>query len=180
MERRDSADVSVRPARPADAAGIAELQLRTWHDAYSRVVPPDALAALEMSAVEARWRDSIEQPPDARHRVVVALDGDTLAGFAAAGPATDDDQDPAVTADIQVLLVSLAHTGQGHGSRLLAAVTDGLREDGFTSAVMWLFEVDYPMQAFLESAGWALDGARHDLDMGELVPRVRMHTRLVD
>ena len=38
-----SADASVRPARPADAADIARIQLVTWRTAYRSVLPAAVL-----------------------------------------------------------------------------------------------------------------------------------------
>src|SRR5256885_15269371 len=58
----------------------------------------------------------------------------------------------------------------GPGSRLLAATVDLLREDGVTELVAWVFEADTALRGFLEPAGWAADGARKVLDLGEPVP----------
>ena len=39
-------------------------------------------------------------------------------------------------------------------------------------------EADTATREFLESAGWAADGAHSQLDMGVRVPIVRLHTAL--
>jgi hypothetical protein len=41
-----------------------------------------------------------------------------------------------------------------------------------------VLEADTSMRHFLETAGWAGDGARSELDMGVRVPIVRLHTSL--
>jgi hypothetical protein len=55
-------------------------------------------------------------------------------------------------------------------------VADTLAEDGFRTACAWALEADKAVPRFLESAGWARDGARKELDMGAAVPMVRLHT----
>lgn len=172
------ADVSVRPARAGDAAAVADLQVRTWQEAYADALPPAALAALHESDAEARWRDAITAPPSPRHHVLVAVDAGRLAGFVACGPAGDPDLDPDRDAEVVALVVATDHQRRGHGSRMLAAAVDVLRADGTSTAVVWLFDADAATQAFYESAGWGRDGAARELDMGEPVRQVRLHTAL--
>jgi hypothetical protein len=57
-------------------------------------------------------------------------------------------------------------------------VADTLAEDRFTRVSAWVLEADTAMRRFLETAGWAADGARSQLDMGVRVPIVRLHTAL--
>jgi GNAT superfamily N-acetyltransferase len=172
------ADVGVRLARAADAPAVADVQLRTWETVYTPIVPAAVLAAVREIDAEARWRDAITDPPSPRHRVLVATEADRLVGLAAYAPAADDDVDVATTGEITTLLIEPDASRRGHGSRLLAAAVEHLRDDGFTHAVVWLFDADAVARAFYESAGWAADGARRELDMGRLVPEVRLHTDL--
>jgi ribosomal protein S18 acetylase RimI-like enzyme len=62
-----------------------------------------------------------------------------------------------------VLVVDPAHGRQGHGSRLLAAAVDLLREDGFTHVFTWVPSTDDPLRRLLIESGWAADGARRTL-----------------
>jgi GNAT superfamily N-acetyltransferase len=175
------ADVGVRPARRADAAAVADIQVRAWRQAYRDLLPPEALAEVTAPAAREMWRerwtDAVTSPPSPRHRLLVAVASDLVVGFAAHAPAEDDpDHDPAVTAELLTLLVEPMHARAGHGSRLLAATVDLLREDGFTTLITWVFERDEVVRAFLGSAGWAPDGSARDLDMGEPVRQIRLHT----
>lgn len=172
------ADVSVRPARPADAGLIAGVQLRTWRAAYAEIVPGSVLGQVTEADAERVWTSSLAEPPTERHRVLVALGGAVVVGFAAVAPAElDEGLDPALDIELQSLLVDPADQRRGHGSRLLAAVMDTAPDAGV--AVSWPFEADTVSRDFLRSAGWREDGARRDLDMaGTLVPQVRLHTAL--
>jgi GNAT superfamily N-acetyltransferase len=164
------ADVSVRPARPDDAERVAAVQLSTWRTAYS-FLPTEALEVpLEQAA--ALWLRAIEVPPTPAHRVLVAMEGDEVVGFAASGPADDD----VVAVEVSTLLVEPRWGRRGHGSRLLAATVDHWRQDGAQTAVSWVWERDVVSQAFLTGAGWEPDGAARGLDTGPRIERqVRLH-----
>ncbi|WP_141577417.1 GNAT family N-acetyltransferase [Actinomadura sp. WMMA1423] len=174
------ADVGVRPARRADAAAVAAVQVRAWRHGYRDLLPADVLSEVTGDAAVERWRDKWAEaataPPTPRHRLLVAVASDLVVGFAAHGPAEDADLDSSGTAELITLLVDPPHTRAGHGSRLLAATVDLLREDGFATLVSWTFEGDEATRSFLGSAGWAPDGTARTLDMGEPVRQIRLHT----
>lgn len=170
------ADVSVRAARPADAERVARVQLVTWRTAYADLLPEEVLDTPEPE-VAAVWLHAVEAAPDARHRVLVALEGSELVGFAATTPAADDEGlDPAATAELTTLLVEPRWGRRGHASRLLAATVEAWQRDGLTTAVAWAWERDPATRGFLTGAGWAPDGAARGLDTGPRVQRqLRFH-----
>ncbi|MEY9213385.1 GNAT family N-acetyltransferase [Thermobifida halotolerans] len=172
----------VRPAREGDVEAIVDVQVAAWREMYRGALPEEVLA--EMSGAEARaafverWRAAVAAPPTSRHRLLVATDEGTVAGFAAIGPAQDDDRWPGTDAEIYALHVAPVFARRGHGSRLLHAVVDHLLDDGFQAVYVWTLERDNPLRAFVERAGWAADGARRELDTGVLVPMVRLHAAI--
>ena len=175
----------VRDARAGDAESLARVQVASWRSCYDGIVPEDLLAELTSEPAQDvwrdRWREAIANPPTSRHRVLVAVESTesrSVAGFASAGPATDADRWPGTDGELYELRVEPERTGRGHGSRLLHATADTLVEDGFRTMVTWTLEVDQTLLRFLESSGWALDGARGELDVGVRVPVVRLHTAL--
>lgn len=176
-----AADVSVRVGWPADAPGIAAVQLRTWQQRYD-----DELAALLAErgigpdALTESWRASLSRPPEARHRALVALTHDVVVGFALTVPASDPDADPAVDGEIVEFTIDPDKTRAGHGSRLLQACADTLEADRFTRAVCWVSTTDDALRAFLTSAGWAPDGASRELadESGRTIKQLRLHTSL--
>lgn len=172
----------IRPARPADAAEIARIQLARWASAYRGLVPAAVLAELagQQDRIREHWAVSLARPPTSRHRVLSAVaagpDGARLvAGFASFGPAGDPGLWAGTDAELYALCVDPAQAGHGHGSRLLNAAAAAMADDGFGTAYAWLLEGDAPAFAFLSSAGWAPDGARRELDMGVPVPTLRLH-----
>jgi ribosomal protein S18 acetylase RimI-like enzyme len=175
----------VRLARAGDADSLVRVQVASWRCGYAGIVPSDLLAELTGDAAQGVWRDrwleAITNPPTSRHRVLVAV-SDTPArevvGFVSAGPATDADRWPGTDGEVYELRVAPDLSGQGHGSRLVHAAADTLAEDGFHTLSIWALASDSALQGFLESSGWALDGARGELDVGTSLPVVRLHTRI--
>jgi GNAT superfamily N-acetyltransferase len=176
------ADVSVRPARPDDAAEIARIQIDTWRTAYAEILPAAVLDGLSAADAEAVWAAAITERPSARHHLLVAMEAEWRVGFVAFGPTDDlepDDPEPATTIAIAPMLVEPRWGRRGHGSRLLAAAVDHARQDGVTRAVAWIPEADTASRDFLTSAGWAPDGLVRALDTGAGELReIRLHTVL--
>lgn len=181
------ADSFVTGARAADAGDLARIQVGRWRSGYRGLVPSEVLNELTNADSERgcreHWADSLDSPPTSRHRVLVAVTTGTggerlVAGFAAFGPATDPGRWPGTDAELYELCVTPDQAGQGHGGRLLNAAAATLAEDGFRTALAWVLERDTAARGFLESAGWAADGARRSLDMGVPVPTLRLHTAL--
>jgi GNAT superfamily N-acetyltransferase len=175
-------DVSVRVAWADDAPAIGAVQVRAWRQEYAGLLPARLLDGLEPERFAETWRAALSRPPDARNRVLVALERNTVRGFAVTGPATDPDADPVAVGQVSELTVDPGHTRHGHGSRLLQACADTLRADRFATAVAWLNASDDSRRGFLTEAGWAPDGAHRELDLhgdGSVrVKQVRLHTDL--
>lgn len=73
--------------------------------------------------------------------------------------------------EILALEVPAAHGRRGHGSRLLAACADLLREQGVTRVQAWAVQGDESRSRFLAQAGFAPAGVRRVVDVagGEVV-----------
>ncbi|GII78246.1 hypothetical protein Sru01_32280 [Sphaerisporangium rufum] len=187
------ADVGVRPARREDAPAVAATQIRAWKAGYRDLLPEAALAQMTGPAAEELWRrqweEAVVTPPTPRHRLLVAVEaedvldqvaggpgGGRVVGLASHGPAEDPDVEPGTTAELLTLLVDPDHIRRGHGSRLLNATVDHLREDGFTTVVTWAFAEDSATLGFLESAGWGPDEVERVLDMERPIRMIRLAT----
>lgn len=174
-----TADRSVRIAWADDAEAIGAVQAGAWSQTYADVLPAELLSELDPAVLAEHWRTAITAPPTAKHRVLVALERNTVVGFAATAPAEDPDSAP-TDGEVVAFHVDPKSFGQGHGSRLLAAVVDTLRADGFTRALIWQVVGDDALRAFLEPAGWMPDGAHRTLDLtgdgGGTLRQVRLHT----
>lgn len=167
---------SVRLALPSEAERIAAIQRRTWS--------PDTpghqlLDRLDLAQMAAAWEAAITRPPLAQFRVLVAVDATAgVVGFAAVGPSDDPDATPD-DAEVAEFAIDPAARQRGHGSRLLNAVVDTLRIDGFSRAVWWVLSTDDELRRFLTAAGWDADGAHRQIgtpDSPVSFKQVRLHT----
>lgn len=159
-----TADLSVRPSIPEDAPLIAALQLAAWR--ARGLVTDELLAAVDTAAVTEQWRAAITDPPSSLHRVLSALAGSELVGFLAYAPAGEvalPESAGEAPVELLALEVTEAHTREGHGSRLLAACADLVRDAGGTALVTWSSQEDEARVRFLDSAGFAPAGPRRAL-----------------
>jgi GNAT superfamily N-acetyltransferase len=158
-------DASVRRARPADTDAMAALTLASWQTQPTDLLPAEALEAVSLDAVAADWREAVSAPPSMRHVVLVALEADTVVGYAVLAPSRDPDSD-GQSGEIGDLVVREDRTRHGHGSRLLSAAVDTLRETGGGELLVWVAVGDDARMAFLASAGLVADGASRTLEGG--------------
>lgn len=177
-----TADVSVRVAWADDAPAIAAVQVRAWRTSYAELLPAEVLATLDPEQISAGWHRALSLPPDARNRVLVALERNLITGFCVTGPAADPDADPVSTGELADLTVDPHQRAKGHGSRLLQAGVDTLVADRFVLALTWLPSTDDAQRRFFTEAGWAPDGAHRTLDLlgdgSTTVRQVRLHTAI--
>lgn len=176
----------VRPARATDVDTVVDIQVASWRAVYGALLPDGVTGALggEEAGKQFReqWAAALESPPTSRHRLVVSTDEAggvrTVTGFAAFGPAGDPDLWPATDAEVFALHVDPERIREGHGSRLVNACVDHLVEAGFGTVHVWVPEEDNALRAFFEASGWRADGARREIDMGQLLPMVRLHAAI--
>ena len=173
---------SCRLALPAEAERIAAVQRRSWQQLFPADVADHVLASVDLATMTQSWASAITKPPLAKFRVLVAIEQGRVVGFAAVGPSDDADADPGSDAMIGEFIIDPPAQRQGHGSRLLNAVADTLRADGFTRATWWVRSTDDPLRRFVSSAGWDYDGGHRTVgteDEAASVKMLRMHTALV-
>ena len=172
---------SVRLAWPAEAAAVADVQRRVWAAELAPALAAEVLAGVTADEMVAAWEQAISRPPQARFRVLVAVEESRVVGYATTVPAQDPDADPAADGEVQEFAVDPPARHRGHGSRLLNACADTLRADGFSSARWWVASTDDALRRFLTSAGWAADGSSREIgsdDVDVRLRQVRLHTDL--
>ena len=186
---RSHPDTSVRPAVPGDERAIAALQWGAWR----ALLTGEELAAQGLSEerLRAGWEAALSSPRPASAALVVALHGNSVVGFALAGPDDEAGADrgqsgvvrgqavsaggppgaapvqtggapAAVPTQIYELVVEPRFCRSGHGSRMLAAVADLV---GGAMRV-WIDARDEARQRFFSSAGFAPAGAGRTIGDG--------------
>ena len=161
---------SVRPATAADAAAVAQVQRTVWTSAYAELLPPGAVDGFDTDAVARAWAD-----PIAAGAVRIAVEGDAVVGFCAAGPASAEDladaagavpDDASSVGLVAALLVEPRWGRRGHAGRLLVETAAALRAAGATRAIAWVPERDVASRRFYERAGWAPEIVKYAKPLG--------------
>ena len=78
--------LTVRPARPGDAAEIARAHVETWRHAYAGLLPQSVLDGLSQRGQTRRWRRAIRDPEGELGQVLLAEESGEagLLGFGSA------------------------------------------------------------------------------------------------
>lgn len=171
--------VTIRDARPEDAAALGAVHVRAWQRAYRGGLMPDGyLDGLSIEERTQMWERGLAQPLRPRSaRLVAEDDRRGVIGFIVVGPAGGDAG--AVDGEVYALNVDPDAWGEGVGQALLAAGTERLREAGYPEAVLWVHPGNERACAFYEAAGWLREKkARHQAVLGVEVPEVRFRRRL--
>jgi hypothetical protein len=79
----------VRAAVGADVLGVARVHVRSWQAAYQGIIDQDYLDNLKPSEMARRY--TFERTGPAMPSTLVAVDGDSICGFATTAPSRDKD-----------------------------------------------------------------------------------------
>ncbi|HZX53961.1 MAG TPA: GNAT family N-acetyltransferase [Ilumatobacteraceae bacterium] len=158
--------IEVRDADVEDADAIATAHIDGWRTGYRGVVPDEYLDAEEFAATRRqRWRSWTWQfVPDSR-LFVVTLQG-RVVGFGHAGreqiaahgieSATPESDE--IRGEIYGFYLHPTAWGSGGAGALMSRCEEFLRDEGFTSAVLWVMRDNPRARAFYEKAGWHATG----------------------
>lgn len=142
--------VTIREARPEDAAGIARVHVDSWKSTYRGIVPDEVLDNLSYEEREEQRRSIFgTRVPGAFSLVAEDVNGD-IVGFADAGPARKGD--PEYDSEIYAIYLPADVQGQGIGRRLFEEVVRRLRADGYRGMMLWVL-ADNPSRGFYERMG---------------------------
>lgn len=164
----------VRAAQMGDCPHMARIQIpnmvASLRQGTDRELPDQTFTPLTVEAVQAQWEATLSQPPTPGSRVLVAVGGGQVVGFAAMHltdePTSKDINWPNPAVEITALEVAQEHTQRGHGSRLLAAVTELAGQGGAQRVQVWIVAGDQRRIAFYQGAGLAPAGMRRQLQVG--------------
>lgn len=123
--------ISIRHARPEDAAALSDVFDAAWREAYQGVIPALALARMIARRGPRWWRAAI-----GRGRSLAVLDmGERIAGYAAYGRCRD--RSLAADGEVDELYFAPECQGLGFGRRLFRAVRNDLRDRGARRVAVW-------------------------------------------
>jgi ribosomal protein S18 acetylase RimI-like enzyme len=159
--------VHIRPADVADAKEIAEVQVAAWRETYPGLLPQSMLDNLSVPRSAHGWSRQLAEP------ATTVLLAETEAGVIGFGSRCPQRSGALLLerfdGEVSSLYVLKAWQGQGHGGRLLSALFDHLRADGFESASLWVLSGNAPARGFYERMGGAVIAERKDRSLGRLL-----------
>lgn len=147
--------MNLRPAVPDDAMAVALVHVRAWQAAYRGLMPADYLAGLRPEDRAQRYDFASLDPT--RPRTLVAVEADTILGFATVSPARDEDA--AGHGELCALYVEPDCWGRGIGQALAAAARAKLYGLGFSNALLWVLTGNARAERFYRADGWTCDGS---------------------
>lgn len=148
-----SKPITIRPAEPADAPAIAEVQVLSWQQAYAGLIPDQYLGALHTSLArrEAFWRESIAA---GRTQVSLACATEQVVGFIAIGPCRDDGVSAVETGEVTAFYLLPQYWRSGVGRLLWAAGVQCLAEHDYRRVTLWVLSENQRARRFYRKVGW--------------------------
>ncbi len=175
--------ISIRRARPSDAAAIGRVHVETWQATYAGLLPDSLLTAMSDVRQAAWWSHLLADPGEARGVFVADDEEMGVVGFGSCGPVRDLPEDLDVTevrvGEVYTLYVEPDFQNQGLGRRLLDAMFRQLGADGCDTAVLWML-ADNPTRFFYEGMGGQRVGQRIDTMGGQDVEELAYAWRDLD
>ncbi len=160
----DVAEVALRLASPADAAGIAHVHRESWRTTYSGMLPADFISAQAGRRTPQQWESRLSTGP-ARDSTFVALRGDLIVGFASCGAARHRME--GLESEIYALYVLQDHQRRGVGRDLVRSCARHFVRQGEFGFYLWVLKANRA-RMFYEALGGQ--------EMGEKTERLGMHS----
>jgi GNAT superfamily N-acetyltransferase len=166
--------LTLRDARPEDAADVARVHVRSWRVAYRGLLPDEYLDGLRAEERAGRYTFHLVGPD--HPATVLAVEDDEVRGFATTGPARGS---ATTVGEVKAIYVDPRAWGRGVGRALMANARSRLAGLGFTEALLWVLAGNARAERFYRADGWLPDGQRREDEVwGMGVSKIRYRRRL--
>jgi GNAT superfamily N-acetyltransferase len=150
--------VIVRDATANDVVVLADVQVRTWQEAYRGIVPQQHLDQMDPARRHQGWRQ-ILQNAGSEVTLVAEHESRGVVGFIHVSPSRDTDTDSRLVGEVQAIYLLPECWGRGVGQLLMDAGLRRLAESGYREYVLWVLATNDRARRFYETGGWRPDGA---------------------
>jgi GNAT superfamily N-acetyltransferase len=174
--------ITVRPAAGGDAGRLAEVNMRSWQDAYAGIVPATYLEAMDLDRYQRMWAARVADAAPESRILVGDLDG-VVAGYVAVGrcrPQHDRPGEPVEElGEVLAIYVDPPSRALGVGLAMHQAGAEWLADTGFSEAVAWVLAANDAGLNWYRRQGWTADGATSRwTGAGVSLPEVRLRRRV--
>ena len=146
----------IRPARPGDEDGIAQLHVHSWQSTYRGIIPDGVLHDLSIEDRRQMWADAMQEMQSAPTKkvILVAIEDDEIVGFVCGGVARTEHltHKDRFDCELYAIYVEKAHHSRGIGAELFAQMKDWLIKHNYKNMFLWAF-ADNPFLYFYEKVG---------------------------
>ncbi|SEM68103.1 GNAT family N-acetyltransferase [Lihuaxuella thermophila] len=137
----------IRKANPSDAEEIARVHIKSWQTTYRGIVDDEVLDNFDLGERVELWNRILTH----RSIVYVAEHAEgNIVGFASGGKERSDDYP--YDGELYAIYLLQEYQGQGIGKKLASAVLGELKQQGMTSALVWVL-AENPARRFYEALG---------------------------
>ena len=166
----DLRGLTVRTARPEDAADLARIYIESWQDTYAGVISHALLSAMSLKAHTARWQATIKAMDRHGAAVLVAEDANFgPLGLCSLGRARD--RGLGFEGEVYTLYVDPVFMGRGAGRALLCGAFEALKDRKLRSCLIWAHARNNAC-FFYEAMGGRRVATRTTRLLGELTPEI--------
>jgi len=141
------ATIDLRRAKADDAKGIAKVHEQSWRQAYTGIIPREALETMLQRRDEAWWARAIRHST----RIIILEDQSEIIGYATMG----SNRVNALPQDGEIYEIYLLpeYQGVGLGKRLFLAARQELINGGMNGCIVWALEDNESALNFYINAG---------------------------
>jgi ribosomal protein S18 acetylase RimI-like enzyme len=140
---------AIRPAKLADAEGIARAHTASWRSSYRGILPDTVLARIDVDQRAESWRRTLQDPS-----ILTLVAYDTthhdIVGLCDAGPTRSRN-----TCAAEIYRIYFEHHARRHGlgREMFEQVTDWLRARQLRSLIIWVLDNNHHACRFYEAMG---------------------------
>ena len=153
--------VVIRPATRDDLWAIAEVQVQSWRETYTGLLP-DAL--IKRNTVQTRFDMWCALFDRSDHHLWAGCDGEDVVAFSSYGPARNTDD----AGEIYAIYVLRRAQGRGLGAQLFRQALGRLKALGYANAVLTVLAAN-PAVAFYQHMGGRIGETLHMTFDGETI-----------
>jgi len=169
LRRSSMPDITIRLARPADAADMADIHARSWSAAYKGIIPRRFIRKTNRTRPEL-WNRIVTEDNDKHY--IILCDGKTV-GIMSVGPPKDDDVGDD-TYELRGIYLYPDYYRQGIGTFATEYAFNIARNLGKTKMTVWVFAENTNSIDFYTKRGFTADGKTDSRKYGKIVYSIRM------
>ena len=144
-----STNLTIRAARPSDAAALARVYVDSWRETYSGILADSYLHNLSYAHEETLWRHRIVTD----HCTFLGVCRGQIVGLASGGRCRWSN---ALRGELHLLYVLRGYQRMGIGRALFDAVHFSLATQGYGQLSVWVLEANNNAREFYERVGGQL------------------------